>query len=57
MLALLSPADITSFMAFGGSAEGLSQIHITPRAPVDRDGLYLTLQPLRKLKSRPHLRH
>jgi hypothetical protein len=57
MLAALSPEDLSVFMASGGSAEALSQMHITPRSPVDRDALYCVLQLLRQLDSRPHLRH
>ena len=56
MLSSLSPDDLSAFMASGGSAEALSQLHLTPRAPLERDALYFLLQLLRQCEFHPHLR-
>jgi hypothetical protein len=52
---VLTPDDLLVYIGTGGSAECLSQLHITPLG-APREALYLALQTLRQLEARPHVR-
>jgi len=52
---VLTPDDLLVYIGTGGSAECLSQLHVTPLG-APREALYVALQTLRQLEARPHVR-